>query len=470
MRRSSLVAPLILIAIGALFLARNLYPELPVLDYLARYWPFVLIAWGALRLGEVVFWAASDQPMPRFGVSPGEWVLAIFLCVFGSSLHAVHGWNSWWPHSGAMIGGLEMFGENYEFPIGGEKASSKTPRVIIENFRGNARITGADVDAVKVTGHRTIRSLEQTGADNANQQATFELTGDANEIHVRNNQEHVSNGRVRFTADMEISVPKGASVEAHGINGDFDINGIAGTVDITSDNAGVRLQDIGGDIRVNLRRSDVVRASGVKGAFELKGRGSDIDLQDMEGQVTVSGAYSGVLEFRNLAKPLRYQGETTTMEIEKLPGDMRMTRGDLAASNLVGPITLSTRSRDVEMSNFTNSLDISVDRGDVTLHPGQLPLARIEAQTRSGNIDLALPPNAKFDLSATTSHGEASNDFGAPLRLDNEGRGSAIKGSNGGATVTIHSDHGDVTVRKASAEDQPAASKEDMKALKKIEQ
>jgi DUF4097 and DUF4098 domain-containing protein YvlB len=468
MRRSSIVAPLILIGIGALFLARNLYPELPVLDYVARFWPFVLIAWGALRLGEVVFWAASDHPMPRFGVSPGEWVLAIFLCVFGSSLHAVRGWNSWWPHSGAMIGGLEMFGESYEFPLSGEKASSKTPRVVLENFRGNARITGADTDSVKVTGHRMIRSLDQSAADNANQQAPFEMGGDENDIHIRNNQERVTNGRVRFTANMEISVPKGASIEAHGIYGDFDINSINGTVDITSDNAGVRLQDIGGDTRIDLRRSDVVRASGVKGAFELKGRGGDIDLQDMTGQVTISGAYSGVLEFRNVAKPLHYQGETTTLTMEKLPGELHMTRGNVTASNLVGPVTLATRSRDVQMTEFTNSMDISVDRGDVTLRPVELPLARIEARTRSGNIDLALPANAKFDLSATTSRGEASNDFGAPLRADDEGRGSAVKGSNGGATVTIHSDHGDVTVRKASGDE--GTSKEDTKSLKKIEQ
>ena len=44
MRRTSFVAPLLLIAIGALFMARNLYPDLPLLDFTARYWPAVLIA------------------------------------------------------------------------------------------------------------------------------------------------------------------------------------------------------------------------------------------------------------------------------------------------------------------------------------------------------------------------------------------------------------------------------------------
>ena len=86
--KSSLVAPLLLIGIGALFLARNLYPELPLMDYLARYWPFLLIVWGVLRFAEVLFWSATDRPLPRAGVSGGEWVLVVFLCVFGPSMHA----------------------------------------------------------------------------------------------------------------------------------------------------------------------------------------------------------------------------------------------------------------------------------------------------------------------------------------------------------------------------------------------
>jgi hypothetical protein len=195
MRRSSIVAPLVLIAVGVLFMARNLMPELPLIDYLAKYWPFLLILWGALRLGEVLYWAASDKPLPIAGVSAGEWVLVIFLCIFGGSLHAVRGFNSWWPRSGITVGGLDMFGENYEYPIAGEKACSKTPHVVIENFRGNARITGVDATSVKVTGHRTIRSLDQGGADQANQTAPFEVDGDTNSITIRNNQDRI--GRFR---------------------------------------------------------------------------------------------------------------------------------------------------------------------------------------------------------------------------------------------------------------------------------
>ena len=50
---------------------------------------------------------------------------------------------------------------------------------------------------------------------------------------------------------------------------------------ITSDNAGVRLKNIGGAARVELSRSDVVHMSGVKGDVEIKGHGSDIELEDI---------------------------------------------------------------------------------------------------------------------------------------------------------------------------------------------
>jgi hypothetical protein len=344
MKRTSLVAPLLLIGIGLLFLARNLYPELPLLDYLARYWPFLLILWGSLRLVEILIWSATDKPLPRSGVSGGEWVLVIFLCVIGFSVHTVHGLNTWWPRTGITVGGLDMFGESYEYPISAEKPSAKAPHIVIENFRGNARVTGIDADSVKVTGHRTIRSFDQGQADRANQEASFELAGDANNVIVRTNQDRVS-GNLRLSADMEIMVPKGASVEAHGRYGDFDISDLAGAVEITSDNAGVRLQNIGGDARINLSRSDVIRVVNVKGLVDIKGRGADVDVENVDGPVMLSGSYSGVIQFRNLSKPVHYRGERTDFSVEKIPGQVRMSLSDMTASNLVGPIRLTGKSR-----------------------------------------------------------------------------------------------------------------------------
>ena len=462
MRRASLVAPLLLIGIGLLFLARNVFPEMQLLDYLAKYWPLLLVVWGGLRLIEILFWAATGRTLPRFGISSGEWVLIVFLCFLGVSLHAVRGFSPWLTGSRIELGGLDIFGESYDYPVAAEKPANKAPRIILESFRGNARITGADVQTVKVTGHSTIRSLDQASADRAHQEAPLEVDGDPNEIHVRTWQNRVSGGNRRISADLEIVVPKGATIEAHGRSGDFDISGITGSVDVNSDNASVRLEDIGGNVVVEVRGSDIIRAAKVKGSVGLKGRGSDIDLQDIAGAVTISGLWSGSGQYHNLGSSVRMVTGYTEFSAEKLT-EMRVTLGNLNASDLTGPVRMtSSRSWDVSLTNFTNALDINLNGGDVDLRPGLLPLAKMDVRSRTGHIELALPASAKFDLTATSTRGSVDNQFGAPLKLEPTGRrGATLRGSNGGPPVNVSTENGQIVVRSASATDaaKPAASK-----------
>src|SRR5579863_8757992 len=208
MRRGSLFAPLLLIGLGALFLARNIYPDLPLLDYLARYWPFLLILWGVLRLGEILIWASTGKPLPARGVSGGEWILVLVLCFFGGTLHAAMGLSSWLPRGRLELGGLDIFGETYDYPITAEKPAAKAPHILIESFRGNARISGMDASAVKVTGREIVRSMDQDRADRAHQNTGFEIAGDENNIIIRTNQDRAPLSQ-RVTHELEISVPKG---------------------------------------------------------------------------------------------------------------------------------------------------------------------------------------------------------------------------------------------------------------------
>jgi hypothetical protein len=447
MRRTSFVAPILLITLGALLLARTLYPGLQLMDYLARYWPVILIGWGLLRIVEILSWSAAAKPLPVRGLSGGEWVLIVFLCLFGLSIHTVRGVATWFPEH-IQLDGLDLFdGERYEYPVSGEKAASHAPHVLLEDFRGDAKINGVDTDSVKVTGHKTIRGLGQKEADQSNGESQFEITGDANNVVIRVQPDRA--GRAgRVSATLEIGVPKGASVEVHGRNGDLDINDIAGSVAITSDNAGVRLKNIGGDARVDLRRSDVIHMSAVKGAVEIKGRGSDIELEDVGGEVNINGVYTGTTELRRLAKPAHFKGTQTEFNIESVPGQLSMTAGDFTGSKLTGPTHLTGRSRDVQISDFTGPLDIKLDRGDLNLSPA-LPLGPIQARVRAGDIRLALPAGAQFTLNAATENGDISNPFGGGLALETKGRRGTLRGGAGGAYINLDIQRGDIAVQQA---------------------
>ncbi|HEV2200900.1 MAG TPA: DUF4097 family beta strand repeat-containing protein [Bryobacteraceae bacterium] len=411
MRRASLFAPLLLIALGALFLARNLYPDLPLTDYVARYWPYILILWGVLRIAEILYWASSSKPIPAHGVSGGEWFLVVFLCLIGIGVHAAHytarGWFERIPWAS-----VQVIGERFDYPVNAEKAASKAPHIVIEDFRGDLQITGSDTDAVKVTGRKSVRAMDQDGAENADKNSGFEVTGDPGQITVRLHEGSGVSGRI--SSSLEVTVPKGASVEAKRRDGDLHISNVEGNVTVS-------------------------------------GRAADLDVRDVGGAVSVEGTYTGDILLKNVAKSLRFKSQRTDFTTAGVPGEIHIDPSDFNADGLTGPVRLSSRSRDVHVQNFRNALEVDLERGDLDLQPGQVPLSRIQATVRSGDVRLALPESAAFSLKATTRNGDISNGLGAGFKVDSEGRRHTLQGSSGaGPEISLELERGDIFVTRGS--------------------
>jgi len=447
MTRRSVVGPLILILLGGLFLAHNVVPELEVFKLLSTYWPFLLIAWGVLRLIEVLLTAAASRPLPARGLSGGEVFLIILICLVGLTSTAV---SRHWPRIRLGDRGMEIFGETYDYTLSQEKAVGEKARIVFDNLRGNVRVSGGDYKGLRLTGRKTIRAFDKADAGRTHEKTPLEITQEGDRIVVRTNQDKVAENR-NISADLEVTVPRGASIEGRGRYGDFDINDIDGVVEITSDNAGVRLNRIGGNAKIDLGRSDIVRAVDVKGSLELNGRrtGGDIEIENVQGPVTVTGAFGGNLEFKNLPRQFRFESRNTELRVEKIPGRLAMNLGNLTATNLVGPVRVTSRSKDIKIEDFTESLEVDVDRGDVEIRPKHKPLPKIAARSRSGSIELVLPEGARFELSATTERGEARNEYGDALKVEEDGRTATIKGKTGqGPTLSVTTSRGSVTVRK----------------------
>jgi len=132
-----------------------------------------------------------------------------------------------------------------------------------------------------------------------------------------------------------------------------------------------------------------------------------------------------------------------------VPGRISMDLSQFSGSNIVGPVRLVTGSRDIKLDQFTQSLELETQRGDIELTPAHAPLPSIEARSGIGRIDLILPPKAAFDLQATAEHGEAVNDFGPPVEKEIEGRTATLKGKVGdGPTIRLTASRGSISVRK----------------------
>ena len=77
----------------------------------------------------------------------------------------------------------------------------------------------------------------------------------------------------------------------------------------------------------------------------------------------------------------------------------------------------------------------------------------MDVHTRSGDVDLTLPPGAKFDLRASTEHGDVNNEYGDALHEDNSGHGGTLAGGTGGLQVRLETGRGSITIRKANGDE-----------------
>ncbi len=450
--RRSFSGPLLLVVVGGLFLWHNLHPEAPLFDMVARYWPFLLIAWGLARLIEVSLWRDGNV---RRGFSGGEIVLIILICLAGSGIWAAH------EHAPRfVVGGLDFWGQQYDYPVTAKAPAAGIKRIVFDNPRGYIKVTGGDANEVTINGHKTIRAYNKDDADRSDSDSPVEIIPQGDRLMVRTNQDRVRSN-IRITDDLEITVPRGISVESRGSNGDHEITDVNGDVDIGTGRGDVRLVRIGGNVRVDAGRSETVHLAEVKGRVDIQGRGNDLDMENIGGQVTIGGTYTGTMDLKGLAKPLQVEGSRgTELNAQAVPGRITMDLSEFDGRDITGPMRLVTRARDIRVQQVTQSLEIATERGDIEVTPGKTPLPAIDAQTGAGKIDLFLPEKAAFRLDATAQRGEAVNDFGAGIQKDTQGRSATLSGHVGdGPLLKLTARQGTITVAKEGA--QPAGDEAD---------
>lgn len=445
MRNRSITGALIVIVIGVLFLINNLWPEVFTLSRIGDYWPFLLIAAGVIGLIEVLYHASRGvNPPPRVFYGAGIfWVLVLGLLISIGTRN--HNW-----HIGRFDSpGVSIFGSDYDYDVNLTESSRGVTHVVLDNLHGNLSLKGEDGGDFKVTGRKTIRAFNRTDADRADKQSQVKIERQGDALLIRT-EDYTGRGLIQITTDLDLTLPRGVSVESRGRTGDLSLDDIDGPVEVSAGRGDVRLNHIGKDIKIEATRSGDIHVTDAKGNVDLEGRGSDIQMEDIAGPVTVNGEFGGSIEFRGLAKPLHFASSRTEFHVEAIPGTITMDLGNLSLSDVSGPVRFRTGVRDIQATDVTGSLDLSVDRGDIQITSTKTPIPKIDAHTRNGDVTVSLPEKAEFQIDASTSQGDADNEFGDGFKQESNNHSATIRGKvgNAGPLLTIGTDRGMITLKK----------------------
>ncbi|MBZ5718927.1 MAG: DUF4097 family beta strand repeat-containing protein [Acidobacteriia bacterium] len=446
-QRRSFAGPLVLIVVGTCLLLANMgvlqWHHLGL--WFARFWPLLIILWGIVKLIE--YQQAQKEGVRPRGIGAGGVFLLIVLIVFGmaASQAARFNWKALQDEAGIDDNNFVWFGENYNYDDQLQQAFPANSNLHIVTERGAVNLNASTDDQIHVSVHKRITAENQSDADKWNAGTKPQISVSGQTITLNANTQGAGDHRV--TTDMDVAIPRKASVVISSRHGDVSVMGRDGDLEISHQHGSVSTTDINGKVALSLHSSSA-RVSQVSGDVSVDGGGDDISLEDIKGAAHVNGEFDS-LKFARVASTVGFKSARTDMEFAKLNGDLDMDSGDLRASDVVGPFRLRTRSKDVRLNGISGDVRLQDENSSIELRVSKLGSMQVE--NRKGDIQIYLPEKAAFQLDARTQRGEIQSDF-AQLKINNDNENGTASGSVGenGPHLVVTNDRGTIELRKGS--------------------
>ncbi len=455
-RRSSIIQPLLLIVIGVVLLLIHTgrISAIGFFTWYGRFWPLLLIGVGVLRLLE---WTIdrqrqpSDAPPMRYTVGGGVVFTVIVLAFIG--ILVAHGaqWHEDRQHGFGFFAPNQwsngsFFGQRHEENAPAEvRGIAANGSLSIENPHGDVTISGTSDDGQL---HLSVRKEVYTNSDETATDRFRELTpvfaGTDSSLTLRVPQ--VDNGGT----DLTLLVPSTVHILLNSNHGDVHVTNLKAPLTVTSNNGDVEIGAITGTVQVhaNHRRRDL-NVRSVTGDVTVDGNGDEVNLSDIAGSATIHGDFSGGGHLQHIAGAVAYHSSRTDLSLARLPGELQLDGKDLSLNEAVGPMLVSTRSRNINLDKVTGDIKVVNSHGDVDIHVAP-PTGTLTVDNQNGNVNVSLPEKARFTLNAETSDGDTHSDFEGTDTHGGRGMLSGTVNGGGGSAIRLNTSHGDINVSRNS--------------------
>jgi hypothetical protein len=284
-------------------------------------------------------------------------------------------------------------------------------RLDLSNGSGNVDIRGTADGKVhvhgKVTKGWTLWGSPEKNIQDAVSNPPLEQRGDT--ILIGKETSWLKN----VSIDYKIEVPRDTEIDAGVASGGITIDQVRGPVKCSS-------------------------ASGYVHVYRV----------DRETQLT---AASGSIEVSGIGGILRVSTASGSVEIADV-------KGDIQAAAVSGSIQIVKPGGRVEASNVSGSINITGANNDVRAHVISGPIEVTgnpsgnrfwDLKTVSGSVDIRVPPNSSFLLSADATSGDIRTNF--PVMIEEQGKHS-LRAHVGNSTgrVEVHTVSGGINVQSGS--------------------
>jgi Putative adhesin/Domain of unknown function (DUF5668) len=444
-RGSSVFSGLLLIFIGLLLLLHN-YRGFELSDIFLRWWPLILIFWGAIKIYERTAGARTSQAGTS-RITGGEVFLVLgSLALVGIVVAIDHGRK----HLSGMD--IDLPGETVASSIDvAPKPVPPNARITVRGARGDIVVRASDEPEIRVAGKVNVKSWNENAAKRVSEKVSAEIVqnGDGYEIRPTG-----GSGNSRVSVDMDITVPKKASLTIHSQRGDVNVSDMASQVSIDNGHGDIEVRGTGGDVSLDMRHGDA-KISDTKGDVKISGRGGSIEAVNASGSFTINGEFVGPVRADKVAKGVRFVSHRTDLTLTQLSGHMEAGSGHLDVVDAPGNLIVRSRNEDITIENAGGKVKIDDRNGNIQIRFSAPPKDDIEITNASAPITLTLPESSSFEIVADCHSGDIDSEFESDTlkKTSNESGDSHLEGKYGhgrAPKITLKTSYGSISIHKTS--------------------
>ncbi len=442
-RSSGLFSGFVLLSVGLLLLLHN-YGHLDLHQLFTRWWPLLIIFWGAVKLYERT--AGRRFGGEGGGITSGEVMLVVGMLALLGVVVAVD-------FTKEKVGGIfeEANGESYTFDIDlPEQTIPPNAHVVVKLGRGDISVRPSEGAQLRVSGKKNIRTWGESEADRLAKPVEVKIVknGDAYEIQPSGYDLKDS----RIATDLEIAVPKKSSLTLRTEKGDVTVTEMGADVGVTDQYGDVEVRGTAGDVSIEMRKGDV-KVSGTKGDAKISGKGGEIEVVDSAGSLTVDGDFYGPVRADKVAKGVRMISPKTDLTVSALAGHLEAGSGNMDIIDVPGNLTLRTRDAEINVENPGGKVSLDNRNAEINVRYGAPPKDDATITNSSSGISVTVPGSSNFDVEADCHNCDISSEFPGLTPTKSEAGDSRLVGKYGsgrGPKLILKTSYGNISLRRTA--------------------
>lgn len=370
----------------------------------------------------------------------------------------------------------------------------------VKTFQGNITVKTGKPGQIAVKSEITAWGANKEDAQAALKDTKVVIEQNAKDIQISVDQAVVVDalhigprgGRVNFT----LTVPPDIAVTLDSAQGDLSLSGISGNANLDTQFGNLSVTDVTGDVSASsgsgkITARNIESTGTVKLSSEFGGttaveniRGKNVTISSSNGLLTglknihasellkITTSFGDIELMDAQAKTAEIKSRNGVLELEKTTVDDLLTVssdfGNITLQQVdAGSYDIDTKNGKISVDGAQNELKAHSDFGSITVlnarnatidlssknggltFSGSLGEGPHTLHSDFGNIKITLPEEAKLSLDLQTDFGKITSSFSITINGDMDSRHWTGSINGGGATLTINTKNGNISLQSS---------------------